>query len=168
LLGVLQNNAGNESLRNGDTAAARRSFEEAERAFTEIGASLGPLTVNFGWVHREEGEPEAARGWFARAMRQSRRQGEHVEAGYAALGLACLAGDGGAFDEAALLHGIAQGFFDLVGEPVQLPELTYQEKSVAEVKHALGPAFEHQYTAGRAMPLEDALETLAGMSRSVG
>lgn len=121
---------------------------------------MGPLIVNFGWVHREEGDLQAARARFDRALRQARRQGDHFELGYATLGLACLAGDGGAFDEAALLHGIAQSIFERVGEPVQLPERAYQERSLATVKRALDSSFEARYTAGRAMALDEALDTL--------
>lgn len=165
LTGILQNNAGNEALRAGDVQEARERFQMAEEAMAEIGSSAGPLLINFGWVHRQEGDTEAARDRFDRALRVARRQGDHTEVAYAALGYACLAGDSGAWAEAAVLHGVAQAMFEHVGEPVQAPELEYQEASLDAVRGALGPAFESHYDKGRSMPIDEALDALAARNR---
>ena len=161
LMVVLQNNAGNESLLKGDIDAARESFEQAERSMLEIGTRHGPLLVNIGWIHRVEGELDLAQARFDEVLRLARRQGDQLELGYATLGLACVAGDRENYDEAALLHGIAQRLFEIVGERVQHPELAYQEESVAAVRRALGSSYETRYSAGRSMPVEAALDVLA-------
>jgi tetratricopeptide repeat protein len=58
---LLRNNAGVHALRAGDLPAARAHLEQAARAAWEIGEESSSVTVNLGWVLRQEGDPDSAR-----------------------------------------------------------------------------------------------------------
>ena len=66
---------------------------------------------------RAEGDLDGARSMFEAGLRISRRNGDNWGMAYAFLGLACLAGDAGDWDRAAVLHGAAQAFQDRTGIP---------------------------------------------------
>ena len=92
----LYNNEGVHALYAGDIPAARAHLEAAVRAGQAIGGKGHPvLSVNLGWVLRQESDQAAARSTFESALRISRRTGQRMGIAYANLGLACLAADRG-------------------------------------------------------------------------
>lgn len=79
------------------------------------------LSVNLGWVLRQEGDPDGARPMFEAGLRIGRRNGNRIGLAYASLGLACLAADRGYSHRAAELHGAAQAFLDQTGQRWEEP-----------------------------------------------
>jgi predicted ATPase/class 3 adenylate cyclase len=148
---LLQNNAGVYALDAGDMVAARSHLEQAEQAGRALGAEIHNIPINLGWVLREEGDGEGSGSMFVNALRQSRRRGELPGIAYSCLGLACLAADRGEWHRGALLHGVAQTFFDRTGESCQEPEEGYRRRSIDLVRAHLGEQeFERLYAdAGR-------------------
>ena len=160
----LHNNAGVGALAAGDIPAARAHLEAAVRALEAIGQKGHPvLSVNLGWVLRQESDQAASRSAFADAMRIGHRTGQRMASAYACLGLACLAGDLGDWHRAALVHGVAQAWLDQTGEPWQEPEARYHRDSLRQVRARLGDArFEPAYARGLALGPDDALDLALG------
>ena len=77
----------------------------------------------------------------------------------AILGLACLAGDAGDWDRAAVLHGAAQAFHDRTGNPWQEFDARYRRDSLDQARAHLGDEqLERAYAQGMALSLEKALD----------
>jgi hypothetical protein len=132
--GLLHNNAGAHALRAGDISAAQAHLERAAQAMREIGADSQFVSVNLGWVLRQENDPHGARDTFEASLRMSRHSGERAALAYASLGLACVAGDVADWDRAAKLHGTAQALVERTGEPWQEPEAGYRLDSLDKVR----------------------------------
>jgi predicted ATPase/class 3 adenylate cyclase len=106
---LLYNNAGVHALRAGDIPAARAHLNQAAQAMRAIGDETPYLvSVNMGWVLRQDNDPGGARSSFQAALRISRHRGDRSGIAYASLGLACLAADAADWHRAAVLHGAAQ------------------------------------------------------------
>lgn len=163
---ILRNNAGVYALEAGDMAAARSHLEEARRATPINATTISNISVNLGWVERQEGNPEDAMSSFQAALRTSRRNGDQPSSAYACLGLACLAADCGDWLQGATLHGIAQACFDRTGEPCQEPEDSYRLHSIAEARAQLGEEeFERLYAEGRRTSFDEAVDLALGRVR---
>ena len=134
----LNNNAGVHALRAGDIPSARGYLQQAAQAIRAIGGDNLGLSVNMGWVLRQDHDPDGARSSFAAALRISRRIGDRSSIAYASLGLACLAADAGDWRRAAVLHGVAQAFLDPTGQPWEELEARYRQDSLAHVRTRLG------------------------------
>ena len=135
---ILHNNAGVYSLRAQDIPAARSHLESAEAAARDIGATLHFVSLNLGWVLREENEPDRAVSMFQKSLRMSRRNGDISGIAYAFLGLACLVADRQDWRRSGLLHGVARALLDETGEPFVTPEDTYRLDSIAEIGAHIG------------------------------
>ena len=96
------------------------------------------LSINLGWVLRQDSDPDGARSSFEAALRMSRRNGDRSGIAYASLGLACLAADAGDWHRAAVLHGVAQAFLDRTGQPWEELEARYRRDSLDQVRAHLG------------------------------
>ncbi len=154
----LHNNAGIQALRNGDMPAARAHLEQAALGSEAIGEDESVVSVNLGWVLRAENDPGAALAMFETALRAGRRAGQRFVMAYAALGLACLAGDLGDWHRAAVLHGAAQALMDGSGEPWQQLEAGYRGGSLDQIRAQLGDdGFELGYAEGMALGFDDAV-----------
>jgi predicted ATPase/class 3 adenylate cyclase len=163
---LLHNNASVHALRAGDVAAARTHLVQARQAGAEIGELSNVVTVNMGWVLRQEHDPKAARDTFQDGLRLSRRTGDSYGLAYCSLGLACIAGDLGDWHRAAGLHGAAQAFFDQLGGPWQDPEDRYREDSIAAVRCRLGDAqFDQAYAHGLALSFDEAIALALSAAR---
>jgi hypothetical protein len=163
----LHNNAGVYALRAQDIPSARSHLEQAGRAAQDIGSTLHYVSLNLGWVLREENDGDSAGSMFETALRMSRRNGDGNGMAYAVLGLACLAGDLGDWRRSGVLHGVARAFFDLTGEPCQTPEETYRLDSIAEVSAHVGEdEFQRVYAQGRDLSLEESVKLALDATRS--
>ena len=110
------------------------------------------MSVNLGWVLRQDSDPDGARSIFEAALRMSRRNGNRSGIAYASLGLACLAADVGDWHRAATLHGVAQAFLDRTGQPWEEPEARYRQDSLDQVRAHLGQEqFDRAYARGMAL-----------------
>jgi predicted ATPase/class 3 adenylate cyclase len=167
VVGLLHNNAGAHALRDGHVAAARAHLERAEQAMQDIGASNQFVSVNLGWVLRQESDPRGAQAIFEACLRTSHRSGERSGLAYASLGLACVAADLADWDRAATLHGIAQTLVERTGEPWQEPEAGYRLDSLGTVRARLGEdRFERARAAGATLSLDHALDLALAAART--
>ncbi|HXZ73298.1 MAG TPA: tetratricopeptide repeat protein, partial [Streptosporangiaceae bacterium] len=161
--GFVLNNAGVHALRAGDIPAARAYLQQAAKAERAIGGDNLRLSINMGWVLRQDHDPDGARSSFAAALPISRRSGGRSGIAYASLGLACLAADAGDWRRAAVLHGVAQAFLDPTGQPWEELEARYRQDSLAEVRARLGQEqFEPAYSMGMALSPDEALDLVSG------
>ncbi len=165
--GLLYNNAGAHALRAGDVTAARAHLERAAQAMQETGGDTQFVSVNLGWVLRQESDPHAARDIFEVSLRMSRHSGDRAATAYAALGLACVAADLADWGRAAKLHGIAQALVERTGEPWQEPEAGYRLGSLDKVRTSLGEEQSGRaYATGMALSLDQALDLALGAART--
>ena len=123
-------------------------------------------------MRRAEGDLDGAQPIFEASLRMSRRNGQHFSMGCAILGLACLAADRGhlaadrgQWEQAAELHGIAQGFCDRSGRPWEELSVQYQQDSLARLRAQLGEErFDRAYGTGMALPADEALRSALGQN----
>jgi predicted ATPase/class 3 adenylate cyclase len=156
---LLHNNAGVHALRAGDYPAARSHLQQAAQAAREIGEQSHHLSVNLGWVLRQEKDPLGAEAEFEVGLRMSRRTGDRSGIAYSSLGLACVAADLGDWRRSATVHGFAQAYFDRLPEPWQEPEARYRSDSLAKVRSLLGDhQFERAYAEGMELSFDDAID----------
>jgi tetratricopeptide (TPR) repeat protein len=159
----LHNNLGVHALRSGDIPAARAHLEQAAAIMAEIGEKSHHVTVNLGWVLRQEHDLDGARAKFEASLRMSLRNGERPGIAYSSLGLACAAADDGDWYGAAELHGAAQTFLDRTGEPWQEPEARYRQESLDRLRAQLGgEQFDRAYGAGNLLSFDEALDLVRG------
>jgi predicted ATPase/class 3 adenylate cyclase len=155
----LHNNAGYQALLAGDIPTARAHLEQAAQVAQAIGLSRHQLPVNWGWVLRQENDPDGARAMFEASLRISRRNGNGSGLAYAILGLACLAADLGDWHRAGELHGAAQALLDRTGERWVQGEARYRQDSLDQVRARLGQEqFGRVYTKGTTLSLGQALD----------
>jgi predicted ATPase/class 3 adenylate cyclase len=167
VISVLQNNAGVYALEAGNVPQARSHLELAVEAEQAIGAVIPNVSINLGWVLREEGDADGAASMFEKASRVSRRNGHRVGVAYANLGLACLATDRGDWHRGAVLHGVAQAFRDLTSNPWQDKEARYRQISIDAARARLGAEeFQRAYSEGRRFSVEEVFDFALGRVRS--
>ena len=155
----LHNDAGWVALAAGDLPAARAHLDAAAHAGQQIGFENTTVPENLGLVLRAEGDPDGARAAFGAGLRISRRNGDNSGMAYSILGLACVAGDTGDWDRAAVLYGAAQAFLDRAGNSWQEVEARYRRDSLAQVRAHLGDEqLERAYAQGMALSVEKALD----------
>jgi predicted ATPase/class 3 adenylate cyclase len=158
---MMHNNAGSQALCADDIPAARAHLEQAAQLEQEIGLKGHVVSTNLGWVLRQEGDLPSARSRFTAGLKVSRRSGNRSGLAYTSLGLACLTADAGDWHQAGQLHGVAQALLDRAGECWQEPETRYRDDSIGKVRSALGEEqFEHAYTHGKALSLDQALDVV--------
>jgi predicted ATPase/class 3 adenylate cyclase len=156
---MLRNNAGCMALDLSDVAAARAHLDQARQIAREIGCDTHHVDLNLGWVHREEGDSQAAASLFRAALRAARRHGDRSGTAYALLGFACTVVDQSDWRRGALLLGHAQALRDSTGTPWLSPEVRYCQVSVDRARAQLGDEeFERAYAEGRDQPPEEALD----------
>jgi predicted ATPase/class 3 adenylate cyclase len=156
---LLRVTAGFHALSAGDLPAARTHLEAAARAGQQIGYEDTAVMLTLGGVLRAEGDLDGARSRFEAALRVSRRNGDNWSMADAILGLACLAGDAGDWDRAAVLHGAAQAFFDPVSTQWHELSVRWHRDSLAQALAHLGDEqLERAYAQGMALSPEKALD----------
>jgi predicted ATPase len=131
--------AGIYALRAEDIPAARAHLHQVAQTMRAIGYENPHLSINTGWVLRQDHDPDGAQDSFRTALRISRRNGDRVGIACASLGLACLAADTGDWHRAAVLHGIAQAILDRTGQPWQELEAHYRQDSLDHVHRPFRP-----------------------------
>ena len=163
----LHNNASVHALRAGDIPAARAHLEQADKALQATRSVSHHVSVNLGWVLRQESDPDGAQARFEEGLRIGRRNGERSGMAYASLGLACVAADLGDPQRAAELHGVAQAFLQRTGEQWQDPEAHYRDDSLHQVRISLGEEqADRAYAKGMTLSLDQALDLALGRGHS--
>ena len=151
------------ALRADDIPAARAYLHQAAQAMRAIGDEGLGVSVNMGWLLRQDNDPDGARASFQEALRVSRRHGDRYGIAYASLGLACLAADVGDWHRAAVLHGVAQAFLDPTGQPWEELEARHRRDNLDKVRAHLGQEqFERAHTTGMALSSDQALDLASG------
>jgi tetratricopeptide (TPR) repeat protein len=151
------------ALRAGDIPAARTHLQQAAQAGQEIGLKALGVSVNMGWVLRQDHDPDGARASFEDALRISRREGDRYGIAYASLGLACLAADTADWHRAAVLHGLAQASLDSTGQPWEELEARYRQDTLDQVRAHLDQAqFERARATGMTLSPDQALDLASG------
>jgi len=159
----LLTNAGVHALRAGDITAARAYLQQAAQAIRAIGGDNLHLSINMGWVLRQDNDPDGARSTFNEGLQMSRRSGDRADVAYASLGLACLAADESDWHRAAMLHGVAQALLDRTGLPWEELEASYRRDSLAQVRAQLGQEqFERAHAGGMALSFGEAFDFASG------
>jgi hypothetical protein len=155
--------AGVQALRAGDIPAARAHLEQAAQAVQHIGGGNLELSVNMGWVLRQDNAPDGARSSFQAALGMSRHNGDRSGTAYASLGLACLDADVGEWHRAAMLHGAAQALLDPTGQPWQDLEARYRRESLGQLRAHLGQEqLERALAQGMALSFDQTLDLAWG------
>ncbi|HEV8274255.1 MAG TPA: adenylate/guanylate cyclase domain-containing protein [Streptosporangiaceae bacterium] len=163
----LHNNASVHALRAGDIPAARAHLEQADKALQATRSVSHHVSVNLGWVLRQESDPHGAQARLEEGLRISRRNGERSDIAYASLGLACVAADLGDSQRAAELHGVAQAFLQRTGEQWQDPEARYRDDSLHQVRTSLGEEQAGRaYAKGMTLSLNQTLDLALGRGHS--
>ena len=143
--------------------AARAYLQQAARAGPEIGGEHLDLSINMGWVLRQDNDPGAARASFHAVLRISRRNGDRSGIAYACLGLACLAADDGDWYRAAVLHDAAQAFLDRTGQPWEELEARYRQRSFSQLAtHLSQQQLEQAHATGLTLSSGQALDLASG------
>jgi tetratricopeptide (TPR) repeat protein len=164
---MLRNNASVHALRARDLPSARAHLEQAARAARAIGEESSSVSLNLGWVLRQDGDPDGARPLFEAALRIGRHNGDRADIAYACLGLACMAADVGDWHRAGTLHGVAQAFLDPTGEAWQDPEARYRRESLGQLHAHLGDEqADRAYAEGLALSLDQALDLAIGTAHT--
>ncbi len=159
----MNNLAGVHALREGDIPAARAYLQQAADAMREIGDEGLGVSVNMGWLLRQDNDPDGARASFEAVLRIGRHNGDRYGIAYASLGLACLAEDARDWDRAAVLHGVAQAFLDRTGQPWEELEARYRRESLDQVRAHLGQdQSERDHARGMALSSDQALDLASG------
>jgi tetratricopeptide (TPR) repeat protein len=164
LIGYYLNNyAGVHALLAGDIPAAQAYLQQAAQAMRASGEENFDLSINNGWVLRQDNDPDGARASFEAALRISRRNGDRSGIANASLALACLAADAGDWRQAAVLHGAAQAFLDPTGQPWEELEARYRNDSLGQLRaHLSQEQFELAYAKGMDLSSDQALTLASG------
>jgi tetratricopeptide (TPR) repeat protein len=164
LIGYYLNNyAGVHALLAGDIPAAQAYLQQAAQAMRASGEENFDLSINNGWVLRQDNDPDGARASVEAALRISRRNGDRSGIANASLALACLAADAGDWHQAAVLHGAAQAFLDPTGQPWEELEARYRNDSLGQVRaHLSQEQFERAYARGMDLSSDQALNLASG------
>jgi predicted ATPase/class 3 adenylate cyclase/tetratricopeptide (TPR) repeat protein len=159
----LHNNAGLAALEAGDLPAARAHLEAAAQAAQQTGYQDTIVMVNLGDVLRAEEDQDGARSAYEAVLRNGRRNGDTWNMAGSLLGLACLAGDAGDWDRAAVLHGAAQACQDRTGNPWQGLAARDRRDSLDQARAHLGDEqLERAYAQGMTLSLDQTLDLALG------
>jgi predicted ATPase/DNA-binding XRE family transcriptional regulator len=160
----LFDNAGFYALCAGDIDVARAHLEQAARISRSIGYVSHTLSVNLGWLLRQENNPHGARSMFEASLQLGRRTGSQSTLAHAILGLACLAADQDDWHRAAELHGAAQALLDRTERRWEEEgEAHFRRDSLDHVRAHLGKEqFGRAYAKGTTLSLEEALDLALG------
>jgi predicted ATPase/transcriptional regulator with XRE-family HTH domain len=159
----LHNNAGWAALEMGDIPGARAHMEAAIQAAEETGTPHPVRLVNLGTILRAEHDLDGARSTLQEALRISRRIGDKRSMASATLALACLAGDLGDWQRAAVLHGAARALLDQTGVRWDAFTVGIRQESLDQADAALGDEqFQQAYTRGMTLSFDQAIDLALG------
>jgi predicted ATPase/class 3 adenylate cyclase len=162
---IVLNNAAVHALRIDNLSAARRYLENGVALTDEMGRAESRLGLNLGWVMRQDADPQGARSHFQAALRVARLQGDREGIACAAAGLACVDADGGFWEQASTLFGIADALYETAGARWEDPESSYRRGSIERiVEHIGAETFEKQHHTGQALSVEDAIDYCVGLA----
>jgi tetratricopeptide (TPR) repeat protein len=158
-------NTGLVALNAGDIETARTLLDEALRVFRELGdrEALVSCAGNAGFLAYLDGDTAASSQLFRECLDTARRIGSRPLVAYAILGLALTASSTGDAPRAATLHGVFDALFEDLGAAVEGLEARLRQEDHLRLQGVLGDGpFDVAYRAGRALPLDNALDLASG------
>ncbi|HET7875315.1 MAG TPA: BTAD domain-containing putative transcriptional regulator [Methylomirabilota bacterium] len=139
-------------------ALCQESLALANRIGYRVGTALS--YSGMGMLARRRGDLDLATEYHLEALSAAREHGAPLPIARCIEGLAGVAAAGGDGERAARLLGSAAGIRDRIGAPLLEPERADVEGASATARAALGEvAFERAYRAGRALDLDQVLNT---------
>jgi predicted ATPase/DNA-binding SARP family transcriptional activator len=149
-----------------DDAAAAFTYGKRALAIGEAGHStpaMAEALVNIGLALVLEGDTEAAREAYRRAVELSRREGDPVDLGAAFLGVGLCASSDGDLATASMLFGAARQRLDLRGISMYGAEGKALEAEEARIRSFIGQAkFEAAVERGRTLSKDNAADLALG------
>ena len=145
----------------GDLDRAAAALEEGLALSRSIGNTwgVGIALQDLAQVARERGEQHRAAALFAECMAGAREIADSRRVAECLEGFAELAAEASQAERATRLLGAAQALRDANGSAVESLDRAIHAHSVAAARQALGEAaFTAAWNAGRALPLERAIE----------
>ena len=159
--------SGQVALHQGDAAAAQRLAKESVALYREIGHRQGTtwsLSALAG-VIAVQGNQLVAHVLYKESLAVARAIGDKWAIASCFEGLANVVALQGEFVWAARLWGAAEALRDAIGTPIAPVYQADYDHSVVAARAQLGEqAFAEAMAEGRAMPLEQVLDTLPGLS----
>jgi len=159
-VGIALVNLGNVALVRGDLPRARALFEETLVLRREMGDRRGTAISlgSLGLLARKEGDLSAARAYLTECLVLFRDLGEQPPVAETLAVLGSLDVAQGHAEKAACLFAAAERLREVIGAPLPPEDRDEYDQDVAKALAALGePAFSAHWSAGRAMPPEQAV-----------
>ncbi len=159
-------NLGDVARCMGDPVTARSRLEESLTLFRRVGDKLGVAyaLALLGWLAQEEGALRESGERFVGALALRRELGDRRGLAECLGGLAGTSIAAGIVAPGARLLGAAEALRDEIGAALPPRDRDRHADQVAAARASLGPdPFAAAWAAGRALPLEDALEEAAAV-----
>ena len=167
-LGV--NNLGAVALNLGDYASARPPLEESVRLARRRGDKwiLGTSLKNLGTVASQQGDHGSARPLHAEALTLKWEIGDKRGVAECFEALAVVEGAQGSAERAARLLGAAEALREAIDAPIIQALRAIYLRTLDSVRSALTKeAFAASWAAGKAMPLEEAIDYALALATRV-
>jgi non-specific serine/threonine protein kinase len=165
------NRLGIETYEQGNAAAATPLFEDALARWRRQGHSWGVATVlaNLAEIARDRGDVARAATLYRESLGLCWDQRDQWGLVEALVGLADIAGSRGQAEAAVRLFGAADAVGEAIGLRLQPYVRARHDRALAAARAALGAeAFAAAWTAGRALPLVQAVAEATAVSRAGG
>ena len=145
-----------------DYSRALECFEEAVALRRGVGAESGlpPALQRLGAAVAGTGDLRRGVALIGESLVLSRRMGSHPsDAAIGLISIGAMAGGLGLLESGARLCGAGEALFEARGLDIPSAFIGVYRRSVAGVRRAFGDeAFEAAFTAGRALPLQQAID----------
>ena len=153
------NSLGDVARRQGDYGRARARYEEGLAHFESLGTrwSAAGLLHNLGYVSLYQRDDTRAAELFAESLDLFREAGDKRGLAECLAGFAAVAAAGGQPARAARLFGASEALLEVIDARLSPSNLTDYERNLSIARGGLNEAaFAAAWSAGRAMPLEQA------------
>jgi predicted ATPase/class 3 adenylate cyclase len=165
------NNLGLIDLSLGDLSSARQALEQCLTTFSEMqdAAAVPTVLSNLGLIALEERDYPRALELFSRGLTLGHRTRDKELMVYTVLGTAIAVAALGDPQLGGVLHGAVDTLADDLGMVLDHLESTLRDRSIAELRLALGDSgFEEATEEGRSLSIEDAVERALGAAERSG
>jgi predicted ATPase len=154
-------NLGVLAQHHGDFAGARPLHEESLAILRRVGdrRSIAVEIGNLGEVALGQGRLAEAQALYVDSLHLLQELGDKMYTPYFLAGLAATAGAAGDAERSGRLFGAAEALRETVGAPLPPSEKEVYDRMLATARaHLDEGAFEGAWSAGRTLPLEQALQ----------
>jgi tetratricopeptide (TPR) repeat protein len=155
------NNLGIARLSLGNLTGALEACAESLALFRELGNKVGIVVAlnSLGQIAWDRGEPERSSALYQECLSLCQEIGDKEDAAIALEGLAHVAAAAGQPERALRLLAAAERLRSEIGLPLYPDERAHHDELIAVLRTALPtPTFESTWSAGLALPFEEAIE----------